>query len=164
MYEIVWVINWKHIHLMSFYKRFLCFSECCVISFIELYISYFSFSHVPQHNNRWSPHSASLMVCLMWGCCISLLRLSQLLLDHISPENVGKVEYETQILLFFVYLHFLEDVIIKLTPGMGLVPCWIISSLFFLLAKSNGKRSRLLIFSRLLVSLVKITNVTDGCT
>lgn len=49
--------------------------------------------------------------CLMWGW------LSQVLLGHISPETVDKVEYETRILLFFLYQHFPEDVIIKLTPG-----------------------------------------------
>lgn len=125
------------------------------------YISAVSLFHT-SWRHRWSPHSASIMVCLMWGFCISLLHLSQVLLGHISPENVGIVEYETRIILFSVYPHFPEDVIIKLTTGMGMDSRFHLGLPLhsFLLTKRNGKHSRLLIFSRLLVSLVKITNIT----
>ncbi len=62
---------------------------------------------------------------------MSLLRLSQVLLCHISLGNADKVNYETRIPLFPVLLHFQEDLFIKLRPGMGLdrsfldpVSCW----------------------------------------
>lgn len=37
-----------------------------------------------------------------------------------SPENAADVESETRIPLFSVQIHFRDDLIIKLAPGMGL--------------------------------------------
>lgn len=58
------------------------------------------FFHALQHD-RQSTRSALLVVCLMRGCCILLLRLSQLLLDHMSSGTVDNVAYETTKLLHF---------------------------------------------------------------
>ncbi len=63
------------------------------------------------------------LVCLMWGCCISLLHLSQVLLGHISPASRQRGGVLNKILLFSLHIHFPE---VNSSDGFTwLVPFWV---------------------------------------